>query len=80
MKWEDWHAEPIPNWDISQLEDDDMRYKDWSQEDKMLLSNDVADAVVERFTNPKNENEAGGRIKRATHWIEAIAKKEGLKK
>lgn len=59
-------------------EDDDMRYKDWPVEDKMLLANDVANVVVERLTNPDNENEAGGRIKRATHAAEAVSNHFGL--
>lgn len=53
--------------------EDDMPYKDWPQEDKMLLANDVASAIVAKLTEAANPNDAGGRIKRATRAAERLA-------
>lgn len=64
--------------DIMQSEEDDMRYKDWPLEDKMLLANDITNAVLTKLGEKDPTTTAGDRLKKAAHASQHLHDHAGL--
>lgn len=58
-------------WRNKNKQGDDMAYKDWDGESKMLLVNDIASEVVKRLGEDK-KNIAAERIKKAAHAAQHV--------